>query len=107
MPLEALSNELLDEIIRLSLLTDRRSPNISAKYHLALCSKRLNALTSPYLYHDFIQGTWKQDQAFLRTILRRPELGRHVRSLTFSIDLIPSKYSKRGSRDLILETEDL
>ncbi|PVH88975.1 hypothetical protein DL98DRAFT_580521 [Cadophora sp. DSE1049] len=74
MGLQNLSDELLLEIVKF-VKVGGRNKDLS---QLALCSQRLNGITTPLLYRDIFQTEPQALPSLLRTILNKPHLGDYV-----------------------------
>jgi hypothetical protein len=65
-----------------TILISFLSNDIQTLYRLSIVSKDLNYLTNPYLYSTYSSPVANADSStflFLRTIIRRPDLARHVK----------------------------
>jgi len=118
MSLLALSTELLLSIATwvavpsLSIFHNSPSPTTASLASLALVSRHLNQITTPLLYHTFVQVGYSALPLLLRALVEKPELCLLVKKLVISeiedmvrMDMLD--FSQTDLEKLGLEGEDL
>ncbi len=91
-PFDGLPVELVDEIFKWLCPHCVKYGRANALLQLTRTCKRLNAAATPHLYHHPLTPRW---WLLARTLIARPDLGLHVRSLLDSDEL--REYSFAGA----------